>query len=174
MAKKPKPAPLPLEALPLVKDILGFMQSAPVAKVLLEGNPIENLELLRRSHSKALFKWIEGLPIAHDERDRGMDLASTAVVGGMLAEALQKGVRVSEANHETAKYAREERAKTAPAWKPRADVLAAEKWAVNQRLSPNDVAELITPKLQEEFRIKRQVDTVRRYLSKKKKVGNSG
>ena len=35
MAKKPKPAPLPLEALPLVKDILGFMQSAPVAKPVL-------------------------------------------------------------------------------------------------------------------------------------------
>jgi hypothetical protein len=131
MAKRSKrPPPLPPEAEPFIRDMMGLVLSSPLASILAEGDAIENLAKLRESHALALFRRIQNQSAVFTEGDREelMNLANNAANGGFLIDAMQNGIRLGENNREKGKTARGGNTKNAATWHTLAEERADDLW----------------------------------------------
>jgi hypothetical protein len=131
MAKRSKrPPPVPPEAEPFIRHMMGLVLSSPLASLLAEGDAIENLAKLRESHALALFRRIQNQSAVFTEGDREelMNLASNAANGGFLIDAMQNGIRLGENNREKGKTARDGNTKNAATWRALAEERADDLW----------------------------------------------
>jgi hypothetical protein len=174
MAKKRKIPPLPPEAEPFIRDIIGFVLSGPLASILLEGDAIENLGQLRESHALALFRRIQSQSATFTEADRQelMDLAGNAVNGGFVIDTLQGGIRLGANNREKGANARKGRRKKASDWQSKVDELAPALWVDKPIFIGNfsKTAAEIHPQLRTSFPKAPGPGSVAKYLSRKNKV----